>query len=108
MCMMLDTYRGTYRDEIGLVNNIPNILVYRVDAACDPHGEAVAGLEDGLEYKCSECGTFLPASTMRCPRCRTVFHLEEDTEGLPKKSPIKKHSTSTNGLKKVSYKKVKK
>ena len=106
--MTPDTYRGTYPDEIGLVNNIPNILFYRFDAASDLYGEVVTGLEEGLEYQCSECGTFLPASTMRCPRCRTEFHLEEDTEGLPKKSPIKKHSTSTNGKKKVSYKKVKK
>ena len=136
MCMMPDTYRGTYRDEIGLVNNIPNNLVYRVDAACDPHGEVVTGLEEELEYKCPECGTFLPASTMRCPRCRTEYKEEEETveelieelalplkgdvkeeevdnkasidetTGLPKKVPKKKGGTSKRARRKLTYKQV--
>ena len=134
--MTPDTYRGTYPDEIGLVNNIPNILFYRYDAVCDPHGEVVAGLEEGLEYQCSECGTFLPASTMRCPRCRTEYKEEEEiveeiTEELtlspkgdvreavednkapseetmrpPEKDIHMKHRTSTRDSKKVIYKKM--
>ena len=138
MCMMPDTYRGTYRDEIGLVNNIPNILVYRYDAARDPHGEVVTGLEGGLEYQCPECGTFLPASTMRCPRCRTEYKEEEETveelieelalplkgdvkeeevdnrassdetTGLPKKVPKKKGGTSKRARRKLTYKQVSK
>ncbi len=130
------TYRGTYPDEIGLVNNIPKNLFYRFDAACDPCGEVVTGLKEGLEYQCPECGTFFPASTMRCPVCRTEYKEEEETAKeiteeltLPLKDHVKeaeednrasseetmrppekdsnmKHRTSTRDSKKVIYKKV--
>ena len=136
MCMMSDTYRGTYPDEIGLVNNIPKILLYRIDAAFDPHGEVVTGLDEELAYQCPECGTFFPASTMRCPVCRTEYKEDEETVEeiieeltLPLKGDVKeaeednkasseetmrppekdfnmKHRTSTRDSKKVIYKKV--
>ena len=119
-------------NEIGLVNNIPNNLVYRVDAACDPHGEVVTGLEEELEYQCPECGTFFPASTTRCPVCRTEYREEEEiTEELtlspkgdvreavednkapseetmrpPKKDFNMEHRTTTRDSKKVIYKKM--
>ncbi len=138
MCLTPDTYRGTYPDEIGLVNNIPKNLFYRLDAACDPCGEVVTGLEEGLEFQCPECGTFFPASTLRCPVCRMEFREEEETveeligesalplkgdvkeekvdnkassdeaAGIPKKVPIKKDRTSRRDSKKVIYKKVSK
>jgi uncharacterized Zn finger protein (UPF0148 family) len=118
------------------VNDIPNILFYRFDAACDLHGEVVTGLKEGLEYQCPECGTFFPASTMRCPVCRTEYKEEEETVeeiieefALPLKDDVKEaeednkasreeimrppekdfnmeHRTSTRVSKKVIYKKV--
>ena len=96
----------------------------------------VAGLEEGLEYQCPECGTYFPASTVRCPICRTEFKEEEETVEeiieeavLPLKGDVKeaeedqeisveetmgppekdfnmKHRTSKRGSKKVIYKKV--
>lgn len=93
-------------------------------------------MEEGLEYKCPECGTFFPASTMRCPVCRTEYREEEETveeiteeltlspkgdvreavednkapsEGTmrpPKKDSNMEHRTTTRDSKKVIYKRV--
>lgn len=35
--------------------------------------------DDGLEYQCSECGMFVPASSVRCPRCGSEFNQKEET-----------------------------
>ena len=78
--MTPDTHRGTYPDEIGLVNNIPNILFYRFDAACDPSGEEMTGLDEELEYECPECGAYFPAGAKRCPGCGKELDLEGDEE----------------------------
>ena len=93
-------------------------------------------MNEGLEYECPECGTYFPESTIRCPHCRTEFHLEEETVEeiieeltLPLKGDVKaaeednkasneetmrppekdfnmKHRTSTRDSKNVIYKKV--
>ena len=93
-------------------------------------------MEEGLEYQCPECGTFFPASTTRCPVCRTEYKEEEETvediteeSALPLKGDVKEavedkdtsveetmrppkkdfnmeHRTSTRDSKKVIYKKV--
>ena len=116
--------------------NIPKNLFYRFDAACDPCGEVVTGLKEGLEYQCPECGTFFLASTMRCPLCRTEFKEEKEIDeesigesALPLKGDVKeaeeneetsveetmrptetdfnmKHRTSTRDSKNVIYKKM--
>ena len=61
-------------------------------------------MEEGLEYQCPDCGTYFPASTMMCPRCRTEFYLEEEEEETVEEIT----EELSIPLKKVIYKKVKK
>ena len=93
-------------------------------------------MKEGLEYQCPECDTFFPASTMRCPVCRTEFKEEkeivgeligesaillkgdkkeaeedeetsvEETMRPPEKDFNMEHRTSTRDSTKVVYKKV--
>ena len=41
-----------------------------MDTARGPCGEVVIGLDEGLEFPCPECGTFIPAKATKCPVCR--------------------------------------
>jgi hypothetical protein len=45
-------------------------------------GGTVTWSNDGLEYQCGECGTFVPASSVRCPHCGAEFDKEETVEEL--------------------------
>ena len=35
-------------------------------------------MDEDLEYECTECGTYFPVGTKKCPSCGTEFDWEGD------------------------------